>query len=182
MRWYYKFLIKFYDTWLGSLVLRFQEWLDSFKENTATINYYEVGKIIREQSKMSIAEGVKLVKIEVNKLVNCKTKEEYDRVLLNIENLIDLANNNDERAMKLKEALYKICVKKGGRDITSAKQMREVIKQRIQDYKELQEHTLKRQLLRKLRKADKEGNTELLTELKKEWTERYGQNTNIRRT
>lgn len=170
---WYKFLGWFYGTFLGGLFFEFLLWVDSKKAPKQFLTYKEVAQVIREYSLVS--EGMNRVKRKVNQLIVSKSADEYNKILSDIEDMLDLAEDdtNSEKAI-LVNALRQVSVKKGNKDITTLTERAKMVDQRINDMYELQNHVAKRQLLREIRRLRTEGNNEKADELKKEYDTKYG--------
>ena len=113
------------------------------------------------------------MKRRIHEAVSAKTKDEYDRALKNIENMIDLAKADETEVTKLRDSLYRAYVRTGGKDISTSAEHAKMLNQRINDKKELWEHQAKRQMMRDIRKLHKEGNVEEATKLEKQFKEKY---------
>lgn len=167
-----------YSTWIGDLYFKYLIWIDSkSKSNVRFLTPGEAATIIREYSLVS--EGVVRVKSKVNQLITAKTKEEYHKVLSEVENMILLAGQEKyESPDKLRFAniVREMAVKKGNKDVVTPQDKLNMIYQRIEDYKELHQHQAKRNLMRQLRRARQEKNVELVTQLEAELKGRYGRN------
>ena len=164
-----------YSTYLGSLYLEFLLWLDSKKTKTPTkfLTPKEIAQVIRSYNLVS--EGVTKMKYAINDLVNSKSKEEYNNILYQIENMLTFADEeaNTDKA-QLVYSLKEIYTKKGNKDIITATDRAKMIDQRINDMKELCDDKAKRQLLRDIRKAGEAKNTQLLSKLQTEFKTKYG--------
>lgn len=175
MKRYYKVRNWIYSTWIGDLYLKFLIWKDS-KASTGPrfLTPKEAATIIKEYSLM--AEGVTKVKRTVNQLVVAQSKEEYHRVLSELNNMIDLSeyDDNDEARRNFGNVIREISVKKGNQDIVTPQDKLVMIHQRIEDYKELHAHMEKRKLFRELRKAREENNVELVQQIETQIKEKYG--------
>lgn len=175
MKLRYKIVNWLWSTWIGDLYLRFLIWKD---EQTTTGPRYltpkEAATIIKEYS--LLAEGVTKVKKTVNQLVASQSKEEYDKVLRELHNMIDLAEyDNDEARAQFGRIVREISVKKGNKDIVTPQDKLNMIQQRIEDYKELHAHQAKRTLMRQIRKAKQNNDLEELKRLETQFQEQYGQ-------
>ena len=109
-------------------------------------------RIIKEYS--LVGEGVKEIKQSVNRIVRSKTKEEYDLILKDIEDLAVLAERDPDspqakfaQLLRSKGSLAKV------KDIENDTDRARMIEKRINDMKELQAHREKRNALRAARKA-----------------------------
>jgi hypothetical protein len=132
-----------------------------------------MAQIIRESSQ--ITDGVILMKQKVNKLVRAKSKEEYQKTLEEIEDLVPYSEEEigTDRA-KFAEILREMYVKKGSKDIVTATDKAKMIDQRIQDMHELHAHINKRNLLREIRSARNQGNATQANKLEQEFMIKYG--------
>lgn len=164
-----------YSTWIGDLYLQFLIWKDSqVSTGPRYLTPKEAATIIREYSLLS--EGVTKVKKTVNELVMARSKDEYHRVLSQLNNMIDLSeyDDNDQARRQFGNVIREISVKKGNQDIVTPQDKLNMIHQRIEDYKELHAHMEKRKLLRELRKARQENNKELADQLEIQIKGKYG--------
>lgn len=164
----------FYGTFLGGLYFEFLLWLD--RRSDKSLKYLtpkEMSQIVKESSKLY--EGVQVVKSKVNQLVNSRTKEEYHKILCEIEDLTKLTynENNSERA-KFSLMLREAYVKKRDKDVVSHTDMAKMIDQRIQDHSEMWYANEKRSLMRNIRQANQSGDKELAEKLVVEYNNKYG--------
>jgi hypothetical protein len=120
-------------------------------------------------------EGVSTIKKKVNELVNSRTKEEYHKVLCQIEDLTSLSyfDPSSEKA-KFKTLIRDMYVKKRDKDIITNTDLAKAINQRIADHKEMWQHQEKRNLIRSIRKAAEIGDKELVKKLETEFRIKYG--------
>lgn len=165
-----------YSTWIGDLYLSFLIWKDAKVDNGPRfLTPGEAAQIIREYSLLT--QGVTKAKKTVNALVASKSKEEYHKVLSELNDMIDLSDydENDHSRRQFGNVIREISVKKGNQDIVTPQDKLNMINQRIEDYKELHAHQAKRNLMRQLRKARQENNQELTKQLETELREKYGQ-------
>lgn len=176
MNKWYKLRNWLYSTWIGDLYLSFLIWKDAKTDSSPRfLTPGEAATIIREYSLLT--QGVTKAKKTVNALVASKSKEEYHRVLSELNNMIDLSDydDNDVSRRQFGNVIREISVKKGNQDIVTPQDKLNMIHQRIEDYKELHAHQAKRNLMRQLRKARQENNQELAKQLETELREKYGQ-------
>lgn len=176
MNKWYKLRNWLYSTWIGDLYLSFLIWKDVKTDSGPRfLTPGEAATIIREYSLLT--QGVTKAKKTVNALVASKSKEEYHRVLSELNNMIDLSDydDNDVSRRQFGNVIREISVKKGNQDIVTPQDKLNMIHQRIEDYKELHAHQAKRNLMRQLRKARQENNQELAKQLETELREKYGQ-------
>lgn len=175
MKLWSKLLNWFYTTPLGNLYFEFLLWKDR-RNSRSELRYLspkEVSQIIRQYSLM--AEGVKEVKKKVNELVSTKSANEYNKVLSEIEDMVQLAERDPESPQaKFASVLRQMGDYKKVKDIESVTDRAKMIDKRIQDMYELQAHVERRTLLREIRKAKKNGNIEQVTKLEQEWKQKYG--------
>lgn len=164
----------FFTTKLGEWYFSFLLWLDSKdKVSTKYLTPKEMAQITRQYSLLH--KGVKEVKQKVNLLVASKSAEEYDKVLKEMDDLFGLSSYNAGSAEhQMAEVMKTIKAKKGNKDIVTHTDQAKMVQDRISDYKELQGHVLKRQMMRSIRKAKEEGNKKLLKELETQWRTKYG--------
>ena len=174
-----RFLGWFYSTFLGGMFFNFLLWVDRKRSKKYYLTPKEVTQVIREYSLVN--EGVLQIKKEVNKLITSKSAEEYNTILRSVENMISYAEGeSDTPKARLADMLRSLYVKKGTKDIITLTDKAKMIDQRINDMKELQEHTIKRKLLTKIRNSYTEGNLELAQLLEQEFKTKYGRH-NTRR-
>lgn len=165
----------FWTTKLGGLYFEFLLWLDHKKEmdNVKYLTPKEVAQITRQYT--LVDKGVTEVKRNVNKLLTAKTAEEYDKALSSIEDLTSFATREpNSPEAKFAQMLRAMKVKKGNKDIVTHTDRAKMIQGRIEDYKELQEHVVKRKLLRQIREAKKQNDEESLHKLEEQWRNKYG--------
>ncbi len=134
----------------------------------------EVAQAVLELREIAYREGVGKIKHKINTLVKVKTKDEYHRVLSEIEDLIDLARETDPKKIQLMQILRGEVVFTGGKDIKTSLDKAKMIDRRIGHFKELSTHIESRNMIRAIRKAEREGNKEEALKLQKEWQEKYG--------
>lgn len=163
----------FYGTYFGGLYFEFLLWLDRHLDKpTRYLTPKEMATIVKESSKIN--DGVLLIKNKVNSLVHTRSKEEYHRVLSEIVDLTDLAEQQNPEVARFNNMLRQFYVKKGSKDINNHTELAKAIEQRIQDTKELWEHQEKRNLLRNIRKASISGDDQALKKLQEEFNNKYG--------
>lgn len=169
-------LVLFYGTKLGGLIFEFLLWLDRRSDRpTKYLTPKEMAQIVREYSK--VYEGVDQIKRKVKQLVQANSKEEYQRVLQEITDLVNLASYEEEMntpRAQFVDYLRQVQVKKGTQDIVTATDMAKMIDQRIEHTYAVQQDKLKRQLLREIRKERNLGNAEKVRELEQEYIKKYG--------
>lgn len=124
-------------------------------------------QIYQNDTERKYAEGIALVKNKVNSAVKSKSKEEYERVLKEISDLIILSNEETPSQRALRKALEKLYAPK-------EKSKKAMIRDRIQHYEELREYNQERTLIKKIKQARKDNNIELAEKLELEWMTLYG--------
>jgi hypothetical protein len=171
MRLLDKLLNWFYSTRLGGLYFDFLLWKDRTYNSTQYLTPGEIQQIIKQCNQIS--EGVEILKRKINNLVTSKSKEEYERVLGEIEDLIPYAARElDPEKEKLMQLLQKAFKK--NIDIVTATDRAKMIDKRINDMYELQRHIEQRNLLRTIRKLRSENNIKEAEKLEEEWKNKYG--------
>jgi hypothetical protein len=140
----------FYTSFLGIIYFNILLWWDKKKFDRELRNRPSniAAKIAYNAVKSQYNEGIIRVKGEVAKLVNSRSKVEYERVLANCEELLSLAQNESREDI---EALKKVYLYKE-RDIVNDTQKAKMISGRIQDYNELHKHKETREKIRQERK------------------------------
>jgi len=186
-----KFLSKLFNwfsgTWLGGLYFEFLLWLDSIQGtdvdagplfgNRSFSANREVARAVLELRQIAYREGVGNIKHKVNGLVSARTKEEYHKVLGEIEDLMEFAKETDPKKIEMIRILRQAVIFTGGKDIITHTDRAKMVDKRIGHFKELHSHMESRTLLRAIRKAESERNSELAAKLKKEWEEKYAKST-----
>lgn len=164
----------FYGTYLGGLYFSLLLWIDRKKSRPSKyLTPKEMAQVVRQYSLLN--EGVNQVKGKVNKLINSRSKEEYHLTLSEIEDMINLAERDtDSIEAKFSKALREVYIKKSSQDVVTHTDMAKMIDQRIEDHREMWDHQQKRQLMRDIRKAEKQGDQELIKKLKTEFEIKYG--------
>jgi phosphoribosylanthranilate isomerase len=167
-----KLLLWFYSTPIGGLYFDLLLWIDRQKDNgTRYLSPKQAHQIIRQAQ--HCAHGVERVKEKVNALVKTRNKDEYHRVLTEMQNLVSLAEReSDPEKAKLMEMLQKAFGKVV--DVETATDRAKMIDQRINDMHDLHSHIKKRNLMREIRKLRGEGKAKEADKLEKEWLEKYG--------
>ncbi len=164
----------FYTTRLGGWYFDFLLWYDRRKERKQ-IRYLtpkEIAQVVRQYS--LIGEGVKEVKSKVHTLVQSRTKEEYEKTLSEINDMVLLAERPKDGPQSEVTNFLKSNMDFSNSDIKNTTDRAKMIEKRIGDTYELQEDKLKRAALRAIRTANKQGNTELASKLQEEWMNKYG--------
>jgi len=157
--------------------MEFLLWLDELKGPEPVVPHQELHQIIVAAQQFAYREGISNIKKHINSLVKSKTKDEYTNILKGIEDLmVHAKHKNSSEKEALTQALYKVYVFTGGKDIKGAKDRAKMIEKRIQHYKELQQDVLKRKLLRQIRVVKKGSDQILLAQLEQEFKEKYGKN------
>lgn len=171
---WHSFLNLFYGTFIGGLYFDFLLWLDRTTDKPSRyLTPKEMAQVIRQYSMLN--EGVNQVKRKVNTLINSKSKEEYEKVLSELENMVEFAERDSNTPQaQFSNMLRQMAVKKGNQDIVTMTDKAKMVEKRIDDMYELQEYTLKRRLIQQIRAAKTEGNTELANKLQEEFNTKYG--------
>lgn len=164
----------FYTTRLGGLYFDFLLWSDRRKERKQLryLTPKEIAQVVRQYS--LIGEGVKEVKSKVHTLVQSRTKEEYEKTLSEINDIVLLAERAENAPQSQVTNFLKSNMDFSNSDIKSTTDRAKMVEKRIGDMYELQEDRLKRAALRAIRTANKQGNTELASKLQEEWMNKYG--------
>ena len=161
-----------WTTTLGGYYFELLLWIDTKRSKEKYLTQKEIAQIVRQYSLLD--KGVKEVKRNINKLVTSTTAEEYDKVLSNIENLLKYS----EKDPNSQEAIFADMLRSTKiskiKDIETHIDRVKMIEGRIKDYKELQEHVVKRKLMRQIRQAKKENDIDLTEQLETEWRDKYG--------
>ena len=163
-----KLLNWFYGTKLGCWYLEYLLW--SHKDDTKPIDL-STPTIVRQYS--LLREGVTAIK----KIVNSRASNAvaYHEELSKIEDLTVFADRPDTGPQAQYSRMFKESEQtKKTKDIETALDHAKMIDQRINDYTELQAYNKKRQLLKDMKQAKKEGNIVLFNKLEKEWNGTYG--------
>lgn len=171
---YRRLIDYFYSTFLGGWYLEYLLLKDSKESKQKYLTPKEMAQIIRESSKM--AEGTLAIKKKVNALVNSTTKEEYDRVLSEIEDLVSLSEYDDKDSSRHKyvQFLKNVGDTKKVVDVENALDRAKMIDKKIDAIYELQEYNLKRQMAKDIKRLVSEGKTEEANKLKEEFKKKYG--------
>lgn len=162
----------FYSSKIGGLYFEFLLWLDRKTSKPRYMTPGAIAQVVRESHKIS--EGIKQVKNKVNALTQTRTKDEYNKVLGELEDLMQLAeyDKNSDRAAFI--ALLKSMDNGKIVDVETNTEKAKMIERRINDHKELWAHKEKRDLIRKIRQAKSSGDINLVKKLGKEFEEKYG--------
>jgi hypothetical protein len=169
-----KLLNWFYTTWLGNVYFDLLLWLDRRKDRKQ-LQYMtpkEIAQVVRQYS--MLGEGVKEIKSKVNVLVGSKTKEEYDKTLKELDNLVCLAQREESSPQAQYTNILKSGMDFSNSDIKNQTDRAKMVEKRIGDMYELQADKQRRSVIRQIRQAHKQGNTELAIKLQKEWDSKYG--------
>lgn len=169
------FLLRwFYGTILGGIYFEFLLWIDKKRSKSPKyLSPKEVTQVIRQYSLLN--EGVTQVKKKVNSLINSRNKEEYNLLLSELEDMMNLADRDSNTPQaKFSEILRDMAVKKSSKDINTHTEMAKMIEQRIEDTKELWDDQYKRKLMRDIRKASQLGDKDLVNKLQMEFQVKYG--------
>ena len=167
-------LNKFYGSFLGGFYLEILLWIDKrSSKNDKYLTPNQISQIIRESNKL--AEGTLAIKNKVNSLLSSRNKEEYQIRLSEITDLLPLSTYDDVNSSRAKYVDFlKSYAVRHGTDVTTVTDRAKMVEKRIEDMYELQDHIVKRNLLRDLRKARVNNNIELAESLQKEYKEKYG--------
>lgn len=142
----------FYTSWLGNLYFEYLLWRDRKIERKITAQQLNVPRIVINRQQELYLQGIKKLKKVVNEKIVFTSKEEYDKVLKETEDLIQFAENDEQRDYI--EALKKAYVYKDA-DIKNDTDMAKMIEQRIGHYNELRKHREKREKARAERRNSK---------------------------
>jgi hypothetical protein len=167
-----KMLKRFYTSWLGNLYFEYLLWQDrknSIEEFSTDLSTIEINI-----TKENYEKALKKIKTKVNeKLIRCATTEEAEKLMIELNELLQYATKTqDVEKIKMIETM-KLAYVYRDKDIRTDTDKAKMIEKRIGHFKELHCHIEKRKLLRKIRKAEKEKNLELLSKLKEEWAIKY---------
>lgn len=167
-----KLLVWFYGSRLGGWYLELLLWWDKRNEKKTYLTPKEIAQVIREHSHTEA--GVIAIKQKVNAIVKAKSKDEYKKILSEIEELIPHADYKDNSPnAQFAEMLRNMYVKKGT-DVVTATDRAHMIDTKIQGVYELHAHIEKRTLLRQIRKVREAGNTQEAERLEQEFKTKYG--------
>lgn len=168
---------KFYNSRIGGLYLEFLLWWDYKFGKDAPFRAapdFTVAQIVRNAQILAYARGIRKLKNKINDLAFTKDKEEYEKILAEVKNLVALAEETDPSKIKRAKLLDSMYVYKGGKDIKNDTEKAKMIQQRIRDFKELQKHKVSRAMLKDMRRLRKEGKDQEADELQKQWSTEYG--------
>lgn len=126
---------------------------------------------MEEANQIKYQEALLKLKTKVNELVQTKTKEEYNKVLKKVEDMITLVDDPENTNPHI-ETLKRLIVYKD-KDIQDSTDKKKMIEARIGHFYELQEHKVKREMSRKIRQLENEGKIDEAEKLTKYWKERY---------
>lgn len=161
------------------LLLKIKNWINNYKlskqldkEINENINIYfnnSYTDFLLEDKEQKYHNG--------SLLIRQKVKEKVDQGLSHEEawksfgdELLTLSTGQDDKRVELLKNIY---VYKDT-DIKSEADKIKMIDKRIADYKRLHNHKAKRELSRKIREAELNGDVKLADQLFKEWNEKYG--------
>lgn len=164
----------FYTTWLGGLYFELLLWLDR-RNDRKQLRYLtpkEMAQIVRQYS--LLGEGVKEVKHKVNTLISSRTKDEYDKVLKEIDDMVTLAERDANHPTAQFNEFLKSKMDFSNSDIKNTTDRAKMVSKRINDMYELQDDKVKRQLLREIRKATQSGDQDKVAQLQMEFNNKYG--------
>lgn len=163
----------FYGTYLGGLYFEFLLWLDRRNKPSKLLTPKEMAQIVRESNKTY--DGVSELKSKVRSLVESNTSEEYHKTMCEIEDMMSLSygDPNSDKA-KFASLLRNTYDLKKIVDIENNTERAKMVDKRIEDMHELHNHIAKRNLLREIRSARVEGNSEQANKLEQEFLTTYG--------
>lgn len=144
------------------------KWLNGYKMRNESI------KAMLNVKEILYLEGVGKIKDKIKALANSKTPEAYRKALTSVENLIDLAIEEDPEKLKTLNALRAALKVELERDIVTPLDHAKMLKRRVKDLEESNKRREKRRLQRKIRQVEHSGNKEQLSILMQEWQEKYG--------
>jgi len=169
---------------MKDLLKRFLKWWE-YKRLERALNkelrYYDVmdrwfshrQTQVESEQDYNYTEALRIIKRSINKAVKNKSKEEYHKVLSQLDELIGLGREETPHQKAMRKILENIYVAKGA-DIKTSKDKKKMIDNRISHYKELQTYKEGRTLLKQARVARKEGRTEDSKDLEEQWRKKYG--------
>lgn len=140
----------FYSSWLGNVYFEFLLWLDRKQERKITKEMLNTPRIVINRQQELYTQGIKKIKKAINQKISFTSKEEYDKVLKETEDLIQFAQNEEER--QYIEALKNAYVYKD-KDIKNDTDMAKMIEIRIGHYNELKRHKERREKARAERRS-----------------------------
>lgn len=156
-----------YSTRLGSLYLEFLLWLDRRKDRKSVkyMSPNQTAQVVRKVEKISM--GVRQIKKKV-------TAAGLGNSLYKDADLIKYAQYEDETDQAaLAQTLRELHVKKD-KDISTATERARMIDDRIQDMYQLQDHKVKRNMLRNIRQLRQAGDIDQALKLEEEFQTKYG--------
>lgn len=167
----------FYTTKVGEYYIYILLWYDNlkFRKEVKNRSNAYAAKIVANATQMAYEEGIRVVRTKVKRALKSYDEEEFDKTLKSFgEGLINLADGTKNSGDVIRaEILWKAYVKPSTKDVVSESDRAKMVQERISDYIELRNHKLKRDLLRKIRKAWSDGNEALAQELQREFNERF---------
>jgi len=166
----------FYTSFLGNIYFNILLWYDNFierRQRRKNLPNFTTKQIIKQTNQMYYDIGIKQIKTKINTLTKTATKEEYERVLSELKELLSLAALAPEDKQELSDILYKVAVKKG-KDINNDIELAKMVNTRISHFNELQQHKIKRELNKRIRIAYKAGDVNLANDLIQEFKSKYG--------
>lgn len=166
------FLDIFYKSFLGELYLRFLLWIDSIKLKKRKKNYNITNNpvVLRDSLKIKYDESVGLIKKKIKELSESNTKEDLEKTLSNLDDLVKFAEKEqNEMIENLKEVyVYK------EKDIKTDTDKAKMLEKRINHYEQLKKGKEKRELNKAIRLATRKGDTGRVEKLTQEWKVKYG--------
>ena len=128
-------------------------------------------EIYQDDTQRKYFEGLSKVKKTIN--AKATTKEEYEKALGSIKELLSLARDETPSQRALRKIL-KSSLTRSGKDIKTDKDKRNMIQERIGHYEELRKYNEERAIIKEIKQTRKEGNETLATELEDKWRIKYG--------
>lgn len=138
------------------------------------LRFYTTGtvyEIFQDDTERKYAEGVATIKGKVKKMAS--EDGDYERVLEEVKELIQLARDETPSQRAIRQALISLAR-------LPEKSKKKMIQERIQHYEELRKYNEERALIKEIKQARKEGKTDLAEELETKWRQTYGKVRNLR--
>lgn len=138
-------------------------------------------EVVFDETDYKYRQGMLQLKKAINERLDIKDGKSYEKLLSNFKgnkefylygDLLELAKEQTENEKKLQEGRLAIISGKGA-DIKTEKDKEEMIAFRIREMYKVQDSKTKRKLLADIRKAHKQGETELAKKLEKEFYDRF---------
>lgn len=162
----------FYTSIFGRFYFEFLLWLDRRVAKKETKQYLNNIRIEINATREKYEKALCKIKSKVNE----EAKESNHHKVLKVKgDLVSIAEEEEDEFLKKRAEIMKSAiVKKGDKDIKSDTDMAKMVESRINDYKALHKDIAMRQLLRRIRQAEREGDSQLADSLKLELKEKYG--------